>query len=61
MFSGVYHTIASGQVAENLYDLFKNAGAKISLDSQDSDHELATEEVWKAKEWPLSMLCSHSS
>jgi len=58
MFSEVYHTIASRQVAENLYSKMQ---AKISLDSQDSDHELATEEIWKAKEWPQSMLCSHSS
>ncbi|HEY9387241.1 MAG TPA: alpha/beta hydrolase [Nitrososphaeraceae archaeon] len=58
MSSGLYDPIVSRQEAENLYGLFKNAGAKVSLNWQESGHELTTEEIQKAKEWLHS---SHSS
>jgi phospholipase/carboxylesterase len=58
MSSGVYDPIVSKQEAENLFGLFKKAGADISLSWQESGHELTIEEVRKAKEWMLSL---HSS
>jgi predicted esterase len=57
MSSGVYDPIVSKQETENLFSLFKNAGAKVSLYWQESDHELTTAEIRKAKEWLHS---SHS-
>jgi predicted esterase len=41
------------QEAENLYGLFKNADAKVSLNWQESGHELTMDEIRKAKEWRL--------
>ena len=51
MSSGLYDPIVSRQEAERLFGLFKIAGANISLSWQESGHELAMEEIWKAKEW----------
>lgn len=56
--SGLYDPIVSSQEAENLFGLFKKAGANISLSWQESGHELTVEEIQKAKEWLLSI---HSS
>jgi phospholipase/carboxylesterase len=61
MSSGLYDPIVSRQEAEKLFGLFKNARAKVSLSWQESGHELAMEEIRKAKEWLLSMHSSHSS
>jgi phospholipase/carboxylesterase len=49
--SGLYDPIIPKQEAEMLFSLFKKAGTKVSLNSQDSGHELTMEEVQKAKEW----------
>ena len=51
MSSGLYDPIVSKQQAERLFGLFKKAGAKVSLNWQDSGHELAMKEVQKAEEW----------
>ena len=51
MSSGLYDPIVSRQEAEKLFGLFKNARAKVSLSWQESGHELAMEEIRKAKEW----------
>jgi predicted esterase len=51
MSSGLYDPIVSRQEAERLFGLFKKAGANISLSWQESGHELAMEEIWKAREW----------
>src|SRR5918912_768890 len=51
MSSGLHDPIISKQNAESLFDLFKKAGAKVSLYWQNSGHELVMEEVKKAKEW----------
>jgi predicted esterase len=51
MSSGLYDPIIPKQEAERLFGLFKKAGAKVSLNWQDSGHELTMEEVQKAKEW----------
>ena len=61
MSSGLYDPIVSRQEAEKLFGLFKNARAKVSLSWQESGHELAMEEIRKAKEWLLSIHSSHSS
>jgi predicted esterase len=49
--SGLYDPIVPKKEAERLFGLFKNADAKVSLNWQDSGHELTMEEVQKAKEW----------
>jgi phospholipase/carboxylesterase len=51
MSSGLYDPIVSRQEAERLFGLFKNAGAKVSVDWQRSGHELTMEDIRKAKEW----------
>jgi phospholipase/carboxylesterase len=51
MSSGLYDPIVPKQDAERLFELFKKAGAKVSLSWQGSGHELLMEEVKKAKEW----------
>jgi phospholipase/carboxylesterase len=51
MSSGLYDPIVPKQQAERLFGLFKKAGAKVSLNWQDSGHELAMKEVQKAEEW----------
>ena len=49
--SGLYDPIIPKQEAERLFGLFKKAGAKVSLNWQDSGHDLTMEDVQKAKEW----------
>jgi phospholipase/carboxylesterase len=51
MSSGLYDPIVSRQEAENLFGLFKKAGANISLNWQKSGHELTMNEIQKAREW----------
>jgi predicted esterase len=51
MSSGLYDPIVSRQEAENLFGLFKNAGADVSLSWQKSGHELTMDEIQKAREW----------
>jgi phospholipase/carboxylesterase len=58
MSSGLYDPIVPKQDAERLVELFKKAGAKVSLYWQNSGHELVIEEVKRTKEWLLQ--CSPS-
>ena len=51
MSSGLHDPIVPKQEAERLFGLFKKAGAKVSLNWQDSGHELTMKEVQKAEEW----------
>ena len=51
MSSGLYDPIVSRQEAENLFGLFKKAGANVSLSWQKSGHELTMDEIQKAREW----------
>ena len=51
MSSGLYDPIVSRQEAENLFGLFKKAGANVSLSWQKSGHELKMDEIQKAREW----------
>lgn len=59
MSSGLHDPIVSRQEAEKLYGLFKNADAKVSLNWQESGHELTMDEIRKAKEWLLLMKKFH--
>jgi predicted esterase len=59
--SGLYDPIVSRQEAENLFSLFKNAGANVSLNWQKSGHELTMEEIRKAREWLLHSISSPRS
>jgi predicted esterase len=61
MSSGLYDPIVSRQDAEQLFGLFKNAGAKVSLNWQETSHELTMEEIRKAKEWLLRSASSSRS
>jgi phospholipase/carboxylesterase len=61
MSSGLYDPIVSRQEAQKLFDLFKNADAKVSLNWQESGHELTMEEIGKAKEWLLQSSPHHHS
>lgn len=60
MSSGRYDPIVPKQETEKLFTLFKKAGAEISLNWQDSGHELSMEEVKKAKKWISSSFLSLS-
>jgi phospholipase/carboxylesterase len=51
MSSGLYDPIVTRQGAEKLFDLFRNAGAKVTISWQESGHELTMEEVQTAREW----------
>jgi predicted esterase len=51
MSSGLYDPIVPKQEAERLFGLFKKAGAKVSLNWQNSSHELTMKEVQNAEEW----------
>jgi phospholipase/carboxylesterase len=60
MSSGLHDPIVSRQEAEKLFGLFKNAGANVSLNWQESGHELTMEEIRKAKEWLLQYISQSS-
>lgn len=51
MSSGLDDPIVTRQEAEKLFGLFRKAGAKVTLNWQESGHELTMKEVQKAKEW----------
>jgi predicted esterase len=61
MSSGLHDPIVSRQEADRLFGLFKKAGANISLNWQESGHELTMEEIRKAKEWLLQSSPHHHS
>ncbi|MFZ0328347.1 MAG: hypothetical protein WBP64_02580 [Nitrososphaeraceae archaeon] len=51
MSSGLYDPIVSKQETDNLIDLFKKVGAKVSQYWQNSGHELRMDEIKRAREW----------
>jgi len=61
MSCGLYDPIVSRQQAENLFGLFKNADADISLNWQESGHELTMDEIRKAQEWLVNSVSSPRS
>jgi predicted esterase len=56
MSSGLYDPIVTRQEAEKLFGLFRRAGAKVTINWQESAHELTIDEVQRAKEWLQSFL-----
>jgi phospholipase/carboxylesterase/glyoxalase family protein len=53
--AGLHDPLVTGQETQNLFNLLKNAGvADMSINWQDSGHELILEEIRKAKDWLLS-------
>ena len=55
MSSGLYDPIVTRQEAEKLFGLFRRAGAKVTINWQESGHELTMEEIQRAKEWLQSL------
>lgn len=51
MSSGLYDPIVTRQEAEKLFGLFRKAGAKVTINWQESGHELTIDEVQRANEW----------
>src|SRR5215469_2329338 len=56
MSSGLYDPIVTRQEAEKLFGLFRRTGAKVTINWQESGHELTIDEVQRAKEWLQSFL-----
>jgi len=56
MSSGLYDPIVTRQEAEKLFGLFRRVGAKVTINWQESGHELTIDEVQRAKEWLQSFL-----
>lgn len=55
--AGLHDPIVPGQQTQNLFNLFKKAGlTDISINWQNSGHELILEEIRKARDWLLSVL-----
>jgi predicted esterase len=55
--AGMHDPIVSDHETENLFDLLKKAGvADISINWQNSGHELILEEIRKVKDWLLDLL-----
>jgi phospholipase/carboxylesterase len=58
MSSGLMDPIVSLDEADRLFDLFKKAGANISLSWQESGHELTMDDIQKANEWLMNTISS---
>ena len=60
--AGLHDPIVPGQETQNLFNLLKKAGvADISINWQNSGHELILEEIRKAKYWLLRVLSSKNN
>ena len=60
--AGLHDPIVPGQETQNLFNLLKKAGvADISINWQNSGHELILEEIRKAKDWLLRVLSSKNN
>jgi phospholipase/carboxylesterase len=60
--AGLHDPIVPGQETQNLFNLLKKAGvADISMNWQNSGHELILEEIRKAKDWLLRVLSSKNN
>jgi phospholipase/carboxylesterase len=51
MSSGLHDPVVSRQETDSLFGLFKKAGANITLNWQESGHDLTMEEIRKARQW----------
>ena len=55
--AGLHDPIVSDRETENLFNLLKKAGvADISINWQNSGHELILEEIRKVKDWLLRLI-----
>ena len=54
--AGLHDPIVSDQETKNLFNLLQKAGADLSINWQNSGHNLILEEIRKAKDWLLSVL-----
>jgi phospholipase/carboxylesterase len=54
--AGLHDPIVPDQETKNLFSLLQKAGADVSINWQNSGHELILEEIRKAKDWLLSVL-----
>ena len=60
--AGSHDPIVPGQETQNLFNLLKKAGvADISINWQNSGHELILEEIRKTKDWLLRVLSSKNT
>jgi phospholipase/carboxylesterase len=56
--AGVYDPIVFRNQTEELFDLLKKIGAKVSIQWQNSGHELTQQDIKVAREWMVSSLGS---
>ena len=54
--AGLHDPIVPDQETKNLLNLLKKAGAEVSINWQNSGHELSLEEIRKAKDWLFSTI-----
>ena len=58
--AGLHDPIVPDQETKNLFNLLQKAGADLSINWQNSGHELILEEIRKAKDWLLSVLAMNN-
>jgi phospholipase/carboxylesterase len=54
--AGLHDPIVTSQETKNLFSLLQKAGEDVSINWQNSGHEVVLEEIRKAKDWLLSVL-----
>ena len=60
--AGLHDPIVPDQETKNLFNLLKKAGVvDVSINWQNSGHELILEEIRKAKDWLLRVLSSKNN
>jgi predicted esterase len=59
--AGLHDPIVPKQETNNLYDLLEQAGAKVSLQWQNSGHELTPRDVRAARDWLSTFLVPNST
>jgi predicted esterase len=58
--AGLHDPIVSNQETKNLFNILQKAGADLSINWQNSGHNLILEEIRKAKDWLLSVLAMNN-
>lgn len=51
MSAGLHDSVVPRTITEDLFDLLKKTGSKVSLTWQNSGHELTQKDVNEAREW----------
>ena len=57
--AGLHDPIVTSQETKNLLDLLQKAGADVSINWQNSGHELTSDEVRKARDWLYSKITTY--